>query len=276
MVLSKLLRIGALSIPVLLALCGNLAAAQDAPRPPTAVMLFYGDSDTYVGPMRREFEEALQKALGQSVRFKPVFLDFSDEAAAGDDASLIEVLSRYAAGPADIVFAQGPEALAFLLRNRQTFLTATPIVFTDVLADELRLMPLTADATGVVMDRPLETAAAALALLPRTRRVVVAGGSNAPDRRYATAVRALVSERWPALEVEMLDGLPLDQQLTRLASLPADTIVLLGSYRSARRHEGGPCGRPVAGLHRTAVRLPRLRGRPRRRRRRGAANEPAG
>ncbi len=72
----------------------------------------------------------------------------------------------------------------------------------------------------------------ALDLLPETRLVAIVGGASPSDRRNAAFGRRLVAARAPGLDVLSLAGLPLDEQLQRVATLPDHSLVLFTSYRA--------------------------------------------
>ena len=64
----------------------------------------------------------------------------------------------------------------------------------------------------------------ALDLHPEARRVVLVGGSSPLDRAREAFARQLVEKQAPGMEILSLGGLPLDEQLRRLAELPADSV----------------------------------------------------
>jgi PAS domain S-box-containing protein len=209
-------------------------------------MVFNSDSSTYVVGVQRAFERALEQELGP-VSFTPLYLDFSADNSPSYQESLVNILSqKFASGPIDVVLGQGPEVLAFLLRFRSSLFTGVPIVFTEVSAEDLQQLRLPPEVTGVVADRPSRTIPAALQLLPDTRHIVIVGGSNAADRRDADRLRVSIRTHWPAIDVESLDGMPLEEQRARLGKLPPKSLILAGSYRSGGREAMG--GRIIEAL----------------------------
>ncbi len=69
-----------------------------------------------------------------------------------------------------------------------------------------------------------------LEIFPRTRRLVVVGGTATQQPDFQTQVEAALATMPEHLEVEDTAGLSYDEVLQRISNLPGDTLVLLGTY----------------------------------------------
>jgi signal transduction histidine kinase len=156
---------------------------------------------------------------------------------------------KYADRPPSWIVAAGPEALRFLLAQRATLFSRTPVLTMGVRGRTLdKLRPLPPEVVGSAMDLDfLGTIETALRLQPTTRRVAVVTGTSAHDLDWENEVRYEVAPRLPTtLEVEFLAGLPNAALKKRLAELPADTVVLMAGV--LRDGDGNVVsGRQMAG-----------------------------
>jgi hypothetical protein len=168
------------------------------------------------------FRRVVEEKLGSPVDLRVEYLDLPDEGAVPYARRLADLLAeKYAGQPIDVVVVQRPEALAFLLQNREALFPRVPIVFTDVSPDELVRLKPPADVTGALrVTGGQGTVSVALDLLPDTRQVAIVSGASPFDRRTAAFARQLVEARAPGLKVLALDGIPLDKQLERVSTLP--------------------------------------------------------
>ncbi len=132
-----------------------------------------------------------------------------------------------------LVAVQHSEALGFLLQDRETLFPGVPVMFFDVVRSEFERLRPPADVTGalLVLDGQ-RTVDVALDLVPGARLVVIVSGASAGDRRNAAVTQRLVEVKAPRLKVLSLAGLPLDEQLRRLAVLPENSVVIFASYRA--------------------------------------------
>ena len=231
------------------------------------VLLLYGESR--VLPAVLDLDEAIRTRFAQAgveARFFTEYLDLSWASEPHYLGHLRAFLrSKYREHDLNVVVALGPLGLRFALDSRADLFPRAPIVFAAVTpAGAVRLEPGT-PVTGVWMttDAAL-TVAAARQLQPGARRLVVVGGAAPQDRIFTEDIRRDLARSQDALETSYLEGLPLEAVREALASLPPDTIVLLGSILrdgNRRTYSGreslrilAPASRaPLYGLFETGI-----------------------
>jgi len=140
---------------------------------------------------------------------------------------------KYAGKKPDVIITVYPSAVEFLLGDGNAAFPGVPIVaceVTSAYAERLSHSPSRRRITGVIIgensEGVLETA---LRMRPGTKRVALVGGVAASDR-YSQAVARKGLERFAGrLELIDLTTLPMEETLTRVASLPPGTIVFYSS-----------------------------------------------
>ena len=209
----------AIAVLTLLVLPGT-AEGQTATQTPSVVMLFSLRSTApSVATVETAFRRALESGIGSPVDLRVEYLDLPDATAVPYARRLSDLLiDKYAGHRVDVVVVQRSEALGFLLQNRETLFPGVPIVFTDVTPDDLQRLKPPPDVTGAVrIVEGQRTVSLALDLRPDTRQVVIVSGASPFDRGAAMFARGLVEARAKGLTVLSLDGLPLEEQLRRVA-----------------------------------------------------------
>ena len=128
---------------------------------------------------------------------------------------------------------QQSAALSFLLQNRAALFPGVPLVCFDIGHSEFDRLQPPADVTAAfyVSERQ-RTVDVALDLVPKAKLVVIVSGASASDRGNAAYVQRLVQARNAQIKTLPLVGLPLEEQLKRLAELPDDSVVVFASYRA--------------------------------------------
>ena len=187
-----------------------------------------------VAELETTFRRAVESGLASPVDFHVEYLDLPETTGAPYAPELTELLrKKYAGRQLDLVAVQQSEALAFLLHHRETLFPGVPVVFMDVVRSEFEQLRPPADVTGsfLVLEGQ-RTVNVAFELVPGARLVVIVSGASAYDRRNAAFALRLVKAKAPQLEVLSLVGIPLDEQLQRLAALPDDSVVIFASYRA--------------------------------------------
>jgi signal transduction histidine kinase/DNA-binding response OmpR family regulator len=140
------------------------------------------------------------------------------------------LLRKYAGRRIDLIVALQQPAVNLLLTELGTLAPGAPVM--SVLAG---LPPQALSGRHAFLHQPLRvdvegTVSHALALFPKTRRVVCLVGTGEDDIAIK-GVMAKALARWQGrLEVEYTDTLTYAQMLQRMAALPARTIVLQGLY----------------------------------------------
>ena len=120
----------------------------------------------------------------------------------------------------------GPQALTFLARNGAELFPGVPTVFAGVSEASVARANLP-DSTGVISAFGVtETVDLALRLQPEAKKLVVITGTSALDTTWYGTAREQLGGLSSRIEVSHLAGLPLEDVLVEVASLPRDAIVL--------------------------------------------------
>ena len=217
----------------LAALLSAAPARPEAARPPS-VLLLVSLRSTAVQESESAFRNALEAGYGAPVDLHVEYLDLPDASALRYARRLADLLQeKYRGERFDAVVTQRPEALQFAVQNRPTLFPGAPMVFFDVTRSMVEGIELPPDATGALtVIEGQRTVSVALDLHPAARRVVLVSGSSPLDRTVEGFILKLVEARAPGMETLSLGGLALDEQLRRLAGLPADSVVIFGYYRA--------------------------------------------
>jgi len=137
-----------------------------------------------------------------------------------------EFVRRYSARKPDVIIAAGPDSLKFLAGLHERFVRDTPVVFCAILGEIPDQLSSEMQVTGVLgRVRPEESLNVALRLLPRTKHVVVTGGTGRFDYRWEAIVKESFHDYESRLEFTYLTDLTMPALMERLRNLPSDTIV---------------------------------------------------
>ena len=219
----------------LAAVASPSAIAAETTTPPAVLVLFSLRSTApAVTEIEASFRGEVEKAYGAPVDLHIEHLDLPDAAVVPYARRLVDLLrEKYAGRRLDVVVVEEGQALRFLLENREALFPGVPVVFTDVTRRSIAGLSLPPDVTGVFLVlEGQRTVRVALDLHPGARRVVLVAGSSPADRAFASFSEKLVQAARPGMETLSLAGLPLDEQLRRLAQLPDDSVVVFVSYRA--------------------------------------------
>ena len=219
----------------LAAVASPSAIAAETATPPAVLVLFSLRSTApAVTEIEASFRGEVEKAYAAPVDLHIEHLDLPDAAVAPYARRLVDLLrEKYAGRRLDVVVVEEGQALRFLLENREALFPGVPVVFTDVTRRSIAGLSLPPDVTGVLLVlEGQRTVRVALDLHPGARRVVLVAGSSPADRAFASFSEKLVQAARPGMETLSLAGLPLDEQLRRLAQLPDDSVVVFVSYRA--------------------------------------------
>jgi PAS domain S-box-containing protein len=221
------------------------ANAHQAPTPRSVLMLFSLRSTApSVATSEVAFRRALEASIGAPLGVHHEYRGRPHRPDVPYGERVRDLLAaKYTRDRFDLVVTQGTEALTFLLRYRSQLFPGVPVVFSHLSPDELARLSVPEDVTGALLVLAGQrTGRVAATLLPDTRAVAIVGGGAPSDLRNAAFARSLVEKgRTPAPEVIWLAGLPLGEQLRRVASLPPASVVFFTSYR------GDTTGRSMVG-----------------------------
>ena len=206
-------------------------AAWGDPRPRTNVLiLFSSQSDI---PAQPYVVNGIKSFLDASSEFRTeYFIEYMDLPRNTGEAyqrKLAELYrQKHQNSRLDLIIPFSGPALDFVVRNRNEIFPQSPIVFSGVLEEELKLMTLPADCTGIlgVIDFAGQLDLI-LSLHPRTRRVAVISGASSIELTIEKQFRRAFEPYRDRLDFIYLTRLPLEETLKRIRDLPPDTIVLI-------------------------------------------------
>ena len=139
--------------------------------------------------------------------------------------------SKYKDQHFDLIIAALAEPFQFVLRARDELWPGTRVVVCGV--DERSVRGLKPPPGFAILTTRFDmegTLRAALALLPDTRHVVLVGGASQPEQVYHDLIRQAVAQA-RGVDVIDLTKLPIADALTRVSSLPEDTVIIQSSYQ---------------------------------------------
>jgi len=138
-------------------------------------------------------------------------------------------IRKYQKRKPDVIITVGPSPLAFMSEVHERFFPDVPVVFCAP-NRSARPVRLDTDFTGVEGDvAPGATVAAALRLLPDTKRIFVVTGVAAFDRQRQAVIEQELRPYQAHLDISYLTDLAMPDLLKRLTDLPRQSLVLLSA-----------------------------------------------
>lgn len=223
------------SFLLFLALPSAAASAADK-----KVLFLYGDKSNGVMMGYREvLQTAMKAGSPDRITFYEEYMDLTQYP--GEDyVSLLHGFygQKYQGQKFDLIFAQAPGVLNFLSKYGEELFPGTPIVFGTLDESRIGEVKLGSNVTGVLEDYAFgKTLEAALHIQPELRNVVVVSGTSPSDVKYLAKARTQFHPFEGRLQFTYLTDLPMEELANRLATLPADTIVLfITVYRDGAGH----------------------------------------
>ena len=214
--------------------CTQLASA--APTEVQSVLVLFATRITALSAadMESAFRRVLEPAVGP-VDLHVEYLDLVEGSPVAYEQRLVDLLTaKYSGRRFDLILANRPESLHFVLGHREALFADIPVVFADVSAQDLPRAALPADVTGILSPPAVipRTIGVALDLHPAAKRFVIVGGASAFDRDRERATRQVIAARSPNLEVVSLVGQSLDDQIRAVSALTPESVVLFTTYRA--------------------------------------------
>jgi PAS domain S-box-containing protein len=137
-----------------------------------------------------------------------------------------EFIRKYSNRKPHVIIAAGSASFKFLSESNEKFPQNSPIIFCAILGEIPDRRIPNAHFTGVLGRlHPEETLSAAIRLLPRTKHVVVVGGTGKLDEYFESAAKQSFEAYESKLQITYLTDLTMPALLERLKHLPSDTIV---------------------------------------------------
>jgi signal transduction histidine kinase len=138
---------------------------------------------------------------------------------------------KYAPNPPDAIIAVGRRTLDYLLKYGDELFPATPIISVGMDIRQVQARKLPPRVTGrAVRIAYGPTRSLALALKPGTENVAVIIGASPGERELEKVVRKEFAGQPHAPAFRYFVGLPLDDLLKQVATLPPKTVILFVSY----------------------------------------------
>ena len=199
------------------------------PQLPLSVLVL--DQSASLRPWSTAIIRAIQSSMSSNSA-KPIsyyveHLDLYDFYGPGYEYNLRNHFSdKYRNKPIGLILSIGPDALDLAVALRAAVWPAVPVAFTAVDEEALPKNELPPRTTGIVIRRTLVTMVkAAQAVVPNLKRLALIGDrfeQHVYDRPFAEELPVV------SMDFEIIDllGLPVREVRQRVASLPADSVIL--------------------------------------------------
>jgi len=194
------------------------------------VLVLYEVGTSY--PLTNLTDQGIRTALENSSYRIEFYREYMDTVLFPDPDTQLRfrefLIDKYHNHKPDVIITVGPSPFSLMLQIHGKAFPGVPIVFCtpNTLPGDLKFDP--EEATGVGGDiSPASTLEAALRLQPRTKHVVVVGGSGAFDVQQQAAIKTQLKVYEDRLEISYLTDLTMTALLARLGRLPKDTVILM-------------------------------------------------
>ena len=203
----------------------------DAAQTVRRVLLLYPYSNIFpAGVIAGEAaKKRLVERLSGSLEVYADFLDLGRFSGEAYEARLAHYIAdKYRNRMPEIVVALGPQALQFVIKNRQQLEFRVPIVFCCTSRDRLGALNIPGDVTGIISEFDYtKTLTLAQRLQPNATHLAVVAGATEFDRQSVEILRRQFASFGTKYDTQYLVGLRYDELLASLRRLPRDTIVIL-------------------------------------------------
>ena len=197
---------------------------------PWRVVLLAGSDPALPAAAQQDnaFRAAVRAAAPNGVEFYTDSVDNMRLQGAELMPELLALLAKkYRQQRVDLVAAWGELGLAFVERHHKDIWPDKPVLVFSLDGVRMRQRGLPPHFAHLTLDLDIDgTLAIAEALQPRTKRMVVIGGSGAFDQVWVQRANDAVRARTHGWQLETWTGVPLPELLERLAALDANTAVL--------------------------------------------------
>src|SRR5262245_32736161 len=199
----------------------------------TRVLLLYAEDRLAPAFVAQDeaFRNTLQSHWPSPIAFNTEYLEFLRRPGEAEQKLMIELLERkYHSRRPDLVVTSTSVGLQFVLDNRRRLFDGIPVVFMSVHRAPLAKHPLPSHVTGTWLSVDWAgTVDVALGLQPHIRQVLAVGGASGRDEIWLANARSQLAPYENRLSIRYLAAPSLAQVLRTVATLPDDTIVLVGT-----------------------------------------------
>jgi signal transduction histidine kinase len=225
-----------------------------------AASILFVSNDDPDRPYVRQFADGLRQGLNSSGVRSTLFREFFDQIRFGDDPDyrakfLAWLHQKYRFRRIDAIVVRQQETLRLFAQAPDNPWNDVPIVYGTLGSLTIDIRDSHPTASGVVMENFFpRTLDVITQLLPETRRIAAIRGASGDE--LARESWWLPQIRAHGLEVMDLAGLPLDDLVARVRSLPQDTIPIVFSFQrdvAGRFFEAGEVQRLLAANSRRPV-----------------------
>jgi signal transduction histidine kinase len=208
------------------------AGAQVSPDKHVLIINEVGLSHSLTDFITQQIVEGVHQTQNEHVEFH---LENLDLISSPDRPSRAEIrdwlVKKYGTYKLDAVVAVGPDSINFLSNYTQTMFLDVPIVICGSAAEFAGNPRLDSRFTGTWMQyEPVKTIEVALRLFPKTRHVVIVGGTSAFDATAVSATKTRIASLSSKLDLAYMTDLEMNELLKRLQQLPEHTIALYISF----------------------------------------------
>lgn len=221
---------------LLLLLLQPLYAAE--PRETKRVLVLYSDDENH--PAHQMTQQGIRAAFGSNklfdVQLYTEYLDVTRFGGFPHARAMADLLrSKYSGMEIHAIIAVYPYAADFLLAERRTLFPGVPIVAAELTsrsdAENLERSPVRRFVTGTVIgDNITGVMAEALRMRPQTKRVALVAGTAPNDAQSEQVFRRWLRPYAGRIELIDLTKLSMEETLSRVGSLPPDTLVYYTSF----------------------------------------------
>jgi signal transduction histidine kinase len=217
------------SVPLLALLFFSAPAAAAGDEDVRHVLVLYPTGEGQPGSILfdRSLRSTFKAASAERVEIYNEYLDsarFPDEEHQKQLARYLQ--QKYAGRKIDVLIAALAPSLDFMLAYREEVFPGVPVVFAAIDQREAQARRSRPRVVGTPMTMDLvPTLELALRLHPKTRRVVIIAGAAKTDAFWEAEARRSFRAYEGKLELVYLTGLPMDDLLKAIATLPEGSIV---------------------------------------------------
>lgn len=223
---------------LLLLLLPPLYAAE--PRETKRVLVLYSDDENQ--PAHQMTQQGIRAAFGSNklfdVQLYTEYLDVTRFGGFPHARSMADLLrSKYSGMEIHAIIAVYPYALDFLLAERRTLFSGVPIIAAELAsrsdAENLERSPARQFVTGTIIgDDITGVMAEALRMKPQTTRIALVPGTAPNDAQGEQIFRRWLKPYAGRIELIDLTKLSMEETLSRVSSLPPDTLIYYTSFFS--------------------------------------------